>query len=140
MALQCEQAVGLNGNQDEHSRALRRRRRGVLQVSKSGSKSWVFRFTLAHVRREMRLGSLQTVSLAFARAKERMPAAFARRYRSSRLGQLRQDRQRAESGAPDELRPVRCGVHQCPPEQLAGRMQSMPVSGGAHSQDFHRNF
>jgi integrase len=38
-----------------------------LQVSRSGSKSWVFRFTMARKRREMGLGSLQTVSLAQAR-------------------------------------------------------------------------
>ncbi|MBC7686156.1 MAG: integrase arm-type DNA-binding domain-containing protein [Bdellovibrionales bacterium] len=39
-----------------------------LQVSRSGSKSWVFRFTIARQRREMGLGSLHTVSLAQARA------------------------------------------------------------------------
>jgi hypothetical protein len=38
-----------------------------LQISRSGSKSWVFRFTMARKRREMGLGSLQTVSLAQAR-------------------------------------------------------------------------
>jgi len=40
-----------------------------LQVSKSGSKSWIFRFTLAGKQREMGLGPVHTVSLAEARAK-----------------------------------------------------------------------
>jgi hypothetical protein len=40
-----------------------------LRVSKDVSKSWVFRFTLAGRRREMGLGSLQTISLAIAREK-----------------------------------------------------------------------
>lgn len=39
-----------------------------LQVSKSGSKSWVFRFTKGKKTREMGLGSLQAVSLEKARA------------------------------------------------------------------------
>lgn len=40
-----------------------------LQVSPSGSKSWVFRFTLAGKRREMGLGAVHAVSLPEARAK-----------------------------------------------------------------------
>jgi integrase len=40
-----------------------------LQVSKSGSKSWIFRFTLAGKQREMGLGPVRTVDLAIARAK-----------------------------------------------------------------------
>jgi integrase len=40
-----------------------------LQVSASGSKSWVFRFTLSRKQREMGLGAVHTVSLAEARAK-----------------------------------------------------------------------
>lgn len=40
-----------------------------LQVSKSGSKSWVFRFTLSKKQREMGLGAVHTVSLHAARAK-----------------------------------------------------------------------
>lgn len=40
-----------------------------LQVSKSGTKSWIFRFTLARKQREMGLGSVHTVDLAAARAK-----------------------------------------------------------------------
>jgi integrase len=42
-----------------------------LQVSGSGSKSWVFRFTLSGKAREMGLGSLNAVSLAIAREKAR---------------------------------------------------------------------
>lgn len=42
-----------------------------LQISGSGSKSWVFRFTLARRRREMGLGPAHTVSLAVAREKAR---------------------------------------------------------------------
>lgn len=41
----------------------------VLQVSRSGSKSWLFRFTLEGRRREMGLGGLQAVSLAEARCR-----------------------------------------------------------------------
>jgi integrase len=40
-----------------------------LQVSASGSKSWIFRFTLAGRRREMGLGPAHTVTLPEARAK-----------------------------------------------------------------------
>jgi len=40
-----------------------------LQVSATGSKSWIFRFTLAGKQREMGLGPVHTVSLADARAK-----------------------------------------------------------------------
>jgi integrase len=40
-----------------------------LQVSKSGSKSWIFRFTLGGKQREMGLGALHTVNLPEARAK-----------------------------------------------------------------------
>jgi integrase len=40
-----------------------------LLVSKSSSKSWVFRFTLAGRRREMGLGGLHTISLGIAREK-----------------------------------------------------------------------
>jgi integrase len=38
-----------------------------LQVSKTGSKSWIFRYTRAGKQREMGLGPLHTVSLAHAR-------------------------------------------------------------------------
>jgi integrase len=38
-----------------------------LQVAKSGSKSWIFRFKIAGKQREMGLGSLRTVDLATAR-------------------------------------------------------------------------
>jgi hypothetical protein len=40
-----------------------------LRISRSGSKSWVLRFTLAGRRREMGLGALHTISLAMAREK-----------------------------------------------------------------------
>ena len=40
-----------------------------LQVSKSGTKSWIFRFTLARRQREMGLGAVHTVDLDVARAK-----------------------------------------------------------------------
>lgn len=40
-----------------------------LQVSQSGSKSWIFRFTLASKQREMGLGAVHTVDLATARVK-----------------------------------------------------------------------
>jgi integrase len=38
-----------------------------LQISGSGSKSWIFRFSMAGKRREMGLGALHTISLAMAR-------------------------------------------------------------------------
>jgi integrase len=41
----------------------------VLQVSKAGTKSWLFRFTLSGKQREMGLGPVHTVSLPEARAK-----------------------------------------------------------------------
>lgn len=40
-----------------------------LQVSPSGSKSWIFRFTLAGKQREMGLGAVHTVNMTEARAK-----------------------------------------------------------------------
>ncbi len=40
-----------------------------LQVSPSGSKSWIFRFTLSKKEREMGLGAVHTVTLSEARAK-----------------------------------------------------------------------
>lgn len=40
-----------------------------LQISKSSTKSWIFRFTLAGKQREMGLGALHTIGLADARAK-----------------------------------------------------------------------
>lgn len=40
-----------------------------LQVSASGTKSWIFRYTLAKKQREMGLGALHTVTLAQAREK-----------------------------------------------------------------------
>src|ERR1044072_7771196 len=42
-----------------------------LQVSKSGSKSWVFRYALGGRKRDMGLGSLATFSLAEARDRAR---------------------------------------------------------------------
>jgi integrase len=42
-----------------------------LQVSKSGTKSWIFRFTFRGKAREMGLGALHTVSLALARESAR---------------------------------------------------------------------
>ena len=42
-----------------------------LQISGSGSKSWVFRFTIAGKRREMGLGGLNAVNLSLARKKAR---------------------------------------------------------------------
>ncbi|MDB5908951.1 MAG: integrase [Massilia sp.] len=42
-----------------------------LQISGSGSKSWVFRFTISGTRREMGLGAVHTVSLSIAREKAR---------------------------------------------------------------------
>lgn len=40
-----------------------------LQVSSSGTKSWIFRYTIAKKQREMGLGPLHTIGLADARAK-----------------------------------------------------------------------
>ena len=42
-----------------------------LQVSSSGSKSWIFRFTINRKQREMGLGAVHTVSLSEARIKSR---------------------------------------------------------------------
>lgn len=42
-----------------------------LQVSKSGTKSWIFRFTIGGRQREMGLGALHTIPLAHAREKAR---------------------------------------------------------------------
>ncbi len=42
-----------------------------LQVSRSGTKSWIFRFTIGGRQREMGLGALHTIPLALAREKAR---------------------------------------------------------------------
>jgi hypothetical protein len=42
-----------------------------LQVSKGGAKNWIFRFDFCGRRREMGLGSCNTVDLALAREKAR---------------------------------------------------------------------
>lgn len=41
----------------------------LLRISKTGSKSWVFRFALGKKRRKMGLGAVHTISLAMAREK-----------------------------------------------------------------------
>lgn len=48
-----------------------------LQVSKSGAKSWVYRFTLSGRTRDMGLGSANFVSLSEARAKAAESRALA---------------------------------------------------------------
>ena len=55
-----------------------------LQVSKSGAKSWIFRYDLFGRRREMGLGSCHTVDLALAREGEAMPSRAAGKARSDR--------------------------------------------------------
>ena len=40
-----------------------------LQVSVTGSKSWIFRFTITGKQREMGLGAIHTISLSEARLK-----------------------------------------------------------------------
>ncbi|QBQ54329.1 tyrosine-type recombinase/integrase [Nitrosococcus wardiae] len=49
-----------------------------LQVSKSGSKSWIFRFTLNGRSREMGLGAIHTISLAEAREEAHRCRQFLR--------------------------------------------------------------
>lgn len=48
-----------------------------LQVSSSGTKSWIFRFSLDGRRREMGLGPVHAVDLAAARSKARVPQTAA---------------------------------------------------------------
>ena len=47
-----------------------------LQVSKTGTKSWIFRYTMNKKQREMGLGSLLFVSLAAAREKAKACRMF----------------------------------------------------------------
>jgi integrase len=69
MARQVERLTAL-GVQKRHKQGYHADGAGLyLQVSASGSKSWVFRYTLRGKAREMGIGSLQDVSLLEARQK-----------------------------------------------------------------------
>jgi hypothetical protein len=83
-----------------------------LQVTKSGARSWIFRFTLAGHAREMGLGPLHTVSLAEARE----GALMCRK--QLREGQdpieMRKAKRMAEKIEAAELSRVRRSLHRCP--------------------------
>lgn len=65
-----------------------------LQVTKSGARSWVFRYTIAGRQREMGLGGLDAVSLAEARGK----AGACRKLRADGLDPIdERDRERREA-------------------------------------------
>ena len=66
-----------------------------LQVSKSGAKSWIYRFQLNGKRREMGLGSLADVSAKDARRR----AAEARALVHNKLDPLEQRKQQAQDAA-----------------------------------------
>ncbi|PTB17769.1 integrase [Trinickia symbiotica] len=73
-----------------------------LQISASGSRSWIFRYMLARRSREMGLGPLSSVSLAEARAE----AARCRKLLSGGIDPIearKADRERAALAAPDAL-------------------------------------
>ncbi|WP_018440980.1 tyrosine-type recombinase/integrase [Trinickia symbiotica] len=73
-----------------------------LQISASGSRSWIFRYMLARRSREMGLGPLSSVSLAEARAE----AARCRKLLSEGIDPIaarKADRERAALAAPDAL-------------------------------------
>ena len=73
-----------------------------LQVSPSGSKSWLFRFTLAGKAREMGLGPLHTVGLADARNK----AADCRRLLLAKVDPIEARKKAAASSALDAARSI----------------------------------
>src|SRR5947209_1476498 len=73
-----------------------------LQVSPSGSKSWLFRFTLAGKAREMGLGPLHTVGLADARNK----AADCRRLLLAKVDPIEARKAAAASSALDAARSI----------------------------------
>jgi integrase len=73
-----------------------------LQISASGSRSWIFRFSLAKRAREMGLGPLASVSLAEARTE----AAKCRKLLADGIDPIHardDDRERAAAASPDTL-------------------------------------
>ncbi|MBB6590990.1 integrase arm-type DNA-binding domain-containing protein [Ralstonia solanacearum] len=72
-----------------------------LQISSSGSRSWIFRYSLAKRAREMGLGPLSAISLAEARAE----AARCRKLLGASIDPIedRRERERAAQATPDGL-------------------------------------
>jgi hypothetical protein len=69
-----------------------------LQVSESGAKSWIYRYSIRGKGREMGLGSLSAVSLADARAK----AAEQRKFRADGIDPIQnRHAQRAQAALAD---------------------------------------
>src|SRR3954454_13980150 len=66
-----------------------------LQVSPSGSKSWVYRFSLNHRAREMGLGSAADIPLADARAR----ASECRRLRADGIDPIEARREKRAEAA-----------------------------------------
>lgn len=86
-----------------------------LQVSVSGTKSWIFRFTLSGKQREMGLGSILTVSLAEARAKAKecrqLVQAGQDPLEVRRASQLLRDLERAKSMTFDQCAEAYISAH-----------------------------
>ncbi len=72
-----------------------------LQISSSGSRSWIFRYSLAKRAREMGLGPLSAISLAEARAE----AARCRKLLAASIDPIEdhRERERAAQATPDGL-------------------------------------
>lgn len=72
-----------------------------LQISQSGSRSWIYRYSLAKRAREMGLGPLSAISLAEARAE----AARCRKLVASGIDPIeeRKERQRAAEATPNSM-------------------------------------
>ena len=104
-----------------------------LQISPTGTKSWIFRFTIDGRAREMGLGSLLSVSLATARTKAQECRALLQdgvdpiEARQAHRAASRVAASRRYPSAPARLPISRL-------TGLAGAMPSTPTSGGTHSK------
>jgi hypothetical protein len=105
-----------------------------LQVSASGSKSWVFRFKEAGKLREMGLGAIHTIGLAEARDKARNAVGYVWT-RSIRLRLEKSRAHRRGSPQPRQPRSRTAPSVTLPRMEPGGAVGRMPPNGPAHSAD-----
>ena len=102
-----------------------------LQISVSGSKSWVFRFTLSGRAREMGIGSLNAVSLAIAREKARECRLLLSGGKDPIVERDEPDGERVDCRAVQNFLPVCCSVHRGASGELKKRQACCTVENVA---------
>jgi hypothetical protein len=100
-----------------------------LQGSNSGSNSWIFRYDFFGRRREMGLGSCNTVDLALAREKARAcpPGAAGKRDPIEERDKARVEYVHQQAGQACELRRMRRSLYRGAPRQLEERQACSAV-------------